>query len=494
MQGPLLKKVLPTREALPYLAHVRLSADEEGAPEYPIIVCGRLPQPGNESTVHLVSLENRTDLFENLDVNQTYRLVTLSSWNFASTDTSFNFKDLLRDAYQNNPDKDPNEQSKNVLRMPMLENKGDNGKINELFRQGLVPLPHQTRQGNQLVSWFRGPLLPGPTKETVDFTNLHVTAADELVRYDSKFGMFDVSYAAAWELGRLLMLRRRRVSVAFFNWKRACLQASKSVCAPHLPFKQSSCSIDLPDAVKEWFVGLGTLNDVPYNYLVPDERELPQSSIRFFSMDSVWMAYLLDGAFSVGRVVASKAAGEASLRSSIPIPGPMSGFVLRSPVVTGWPHMEVQGYNIAGGGTTFEPEGVTDANILKVLRMERIAPDTLFCIFAGEVKTLDLFEKAEVIHFGVAFKDVSGKACFYKVLRDPTTGNECNVDPKANVCQSDPNGCWVMVPFSNDNGLIDIMKLKNEIQTARKKKDLAPNLFAFEMVEGVGKVRLVRQK
>ena len=496
--GAKLQNVLPTKESLPYLAHVRLSADEEGATEYPIIVCGRLPQPGNESTVHLVSLENRTDLFDTFDANQTYRLVTLSSWSFASTDTSFNFKDLLQDAYQNNPDKDPNEQSKNVLRMPMLESKGDNGKINELFRQGLVPLPHQTRQGNQLVSWFRGPLLPGPGKEVVDFTKLHVTAADELVRYDSKFGMFDVSYAAAWELGRLLMLRRRRVSVAFFNWKRACMQASKSVCAPHLPFKQSSCSIDLPDAVKEWFVGLGTLNDVPYNYLVPDERELPQPSIRFFSIDSVWLSYLIDGAFSVGRVVAGKAAGEASLRSSIPIPGPMSGFLLRSPVVAGWPHMEVQGYNVAGGGTTFEPEGVTDANVLNVLRMERIAPDTLFCIFAGEVKTLDLFEKAEVIHFGVAYKEWKGtskRPCFYKVLRDPQTGNECNVDANADVCQSDRNGCWVMVPFRNETvGLLDIMKLKNEIQTARKKTALPPNLFAFEMVEGVGKVRLVRQK
>jgi hypothetical protein len=503
--GKLLQKVLPTKEALPYLTHVRQSADQADAPQYPIIISGRLPQAGNETTVHLVSLENRADLFDNIDAHQTYRLVSLTSWSFASTKNTATFKDLLLAANQNDKDKDATATSKNVLRMPTLDSAGNthsaiiNGKINGFYQQGLVPLPHQTRQGNQLVSWYRGPLLPGSGTETVDFAKLNVTAADELVRYDSNFGMFDLSYAAAWELGRLLMLRRRRVSVAFFNWKRARMQASKSVAARHLPFGQPSGSLELPPAVKDWFVGLGRLNDVPYNYLLPDERELPQPSIRFFSIDPAWMAYLLDGAFSIGRVVASKPAFDASLRSTIPIPGPMSGFLLRSPVVAGWPYMEVEGYNVAGGGTTFVPAGVTDANILPLLRMDRIAPDTLLCVFAGELKTVDLNEKAEVIHFGVAHQEggegASKTPCYYKVLRDPTTGDEYSVCPATvNVCQSDPGGRWVTVPFINPtSGLIDISQLKDALQTARH-KTMAPNLFAFEMVEGVSKVRIVRQQ
>ena len=61
-----------------------------------------------------------------------------------------------------------------------------------------------------------------------------------------------------------------------------------------------------------------------------------------------------------------------------------------------------------------------------------------------------------------------------------------------NVCQSDPNGHWVTVPLSNPtDGLIDIAQLKDALQTARN-KTMAPNLFAFEMIEGVGKVRIVR--
>ncbi len=500
VEGKLLQKVLPGKDVLPYLAHVRQSGDESDAAPFPILIGSRLPAAGSEVVVHLVSLENRHDLFDSFDVNKKYRIVSLTSWSFSSTADSVGFKELLLAACENNPDHDAAETSRNVLRMPVLDSSksADAATANGFFRQGFVPLAHQTRQGNRLVSWYRGPLLPGAGKEAVDFKDLQVTAADELVRYDGKYGMFDVSYAAAWELGRLLMLRRRRISVALFNWKRAMLQSSKPLVARHLLLVQKAINKDLPKAVNHWFVGLGSLNDVPYNYFVPDERELPQPSIRFFSIDPAWIAYLLDGAFSIGRVVTNKPALEASLRAAIPVPGPMSGFLLRSPVVAGWPQMEIQGYDVAGGGTTFEPKGVTAANILPLVRRELIAPDTLFCLFAGELKTVDLNEKAEVIHFGVAHQNAEGASKtpgFYKVMRDLGTGDEYDVDPtKENVCQSDPNGRWVKVSFSDSSSsLIDISELTTELEAARK-KPIPPNVFAFEMVEGVGKVRIVGQK
>lgn len=488
--GAVLQKALPAREALPYLAHVRQSADQDDAPAYPIIIAGRLAQPGKACIVHLVSLEGRADLFDRIDAGKTYRLVSLTSWSFASTKGEATFKELVVKAWQNSADRDKTETSINELRMPTLDSAADHGAaaINGFYRQGLVPLPHQTRQGNRLVSWYRGPLLPGRGTEPFRFADLQVAAADQLVRYDSKCGMFDVSYAAAWELGRLLMLRRRRVSMAFFNWKRARLQAAKPVAARHLLLAHASIAPGLPDAVNDWFTGLGTLHDVPYNYLVADERELPQPSIRFFAVDPAWMACLLDGAFSIGRVVAGKAAGDASLRSAIPVPGPMSGFLLRSPVVAGWPHLEVEGYDVAvAGNAGFVPPGI-ETHILKLLRMERIAPDTLLCIFAGDLKTVDLHEKTEVIHFGVDCND--DKSCYYKVLRDPN-GDEYKVPESADVCNSDPDGHWVKVPFRDPAaGLIDVARLKDALQTALK-KPLPPNLFALEMVEGMAKVRIV---
>lgn len=85
----------------------------------------------------------------------------------------------------------------------------------------------------------------------------------------------------------------------------------------------------------------------------------------------------------------------------------------------------------------------------------------------------------------MAYEDGGGASktpCYYKVLRDPDT--EYNVDPtKVNVCQSDPDGHWITVPFKDaKSGLIDVVQLKNLLQKARN-RTIAPNLFAFEMFE-----------
>jgi hypothetical protein len=51
-----------------------------------------------------------------------------------------------------------------------------------------------------------------------------VATADELVRQDPRSGLLDVSYAAAWQIGRLLALQNKHFSVALYNWKRANAQ------------------------------------------------------------------------------------------------------------------------------------------------------------------------------------------------------------------------------------------------------------------------------
>ena len=51
------------------------------------------------------------------------------------------------------------------------------------------------------VSWYRGPLLPYPAKAAI---KVPVSSADAVLRYDPATGLFDTSYAAAWQLGRLL--------------------------------------------------------------------------------------------------------------------------------------------------------------------------------------------------------------------------------------------------------------------------------------------------
>ena len=213
---------------------------------------------------------------------------------------------------------------------------------------GCVPLPHAMRQGNKTVSWYRGPLVPG-NNTTAEFS-LPIRTADELVYYDDAYGMFDVSYAAAWELGRLLALQSKSFSISFYHWKRSHARKLKDADTQltHLPFDGPSADLELPGPVSSWFEKLTLLEGVPFHYLVPDERMLPVESIRFFQLDPIWMECLVDGAFSVGRVLRSDHEQDKSQKESHfnkLLPRQVSGFLIRSDVVAGWPGLQADGYD-----------------------------------------------------------------------------------------------------------------------------------------------------
>jgi hypothetical protein len=244
---------------------------------------------------------------------------------------------------------DPDRSS--TLRLPPLKSTDQTATAAEShFKMGSVPLSHAMRQGNKTVSWYHGPLVPGSNTTTADFS-LPVRSADDLVRYNSTYGMFDVSYAAAWELGRLLALQSKSFSVSLYNWKRTHAQMIKDAeqQLDHLPLDGPSASLDIPPAVSSWFEHLALLEGLPFNYLVPDERLLPPESIRCFQIDPMWMECLMDGAFSIGRVLASDHAQDASLQEKTTLntsmPEHVSGFLLRSDVVAGWPGLQVDGYD-----------------------------------------------------------------------------------------------------------------------------------------------------
>ena len=69
-----------------------------------------------------------------------------------------------------------------------------------------------------------------------------------------------------------------------------------------------------------------------------------------------------------------------------------SGFLLRSRVVSGWPTLEVTGYDEAG-------------NPLTVLRMDHLAPGVLLFLVEGLVHHVDIHEPAEGLHFGLDVGD-----------------------------------------------------------------------------------------
>lgn len=176
---------------------------------------------------------------------------------------------------------------------------------------------------------------------------------------------------------------------------------------------------DLPDVIQKWLGRIALLYGVPFQQLLIDERMLPQESIRFFFVDHNWLDAMIDGVFSIGVhssrnsalvQVLVKAIREVTdtqmmlersrLRKveppeTIKLGGTKTGLLMRSAVVSGWPGLEVKAYETVGG---VPPVG---SNPLKLLRMDRLAPDVLFCLFDGVPARVEFDEPSEGLHFGV---------------------------------------------------------------------------------------------
>lgn len=382
---------------------------------------------------------------------------------------------------------------------------------NQYIQRGAIALPHQLRQGGETVSWYHGPFVGGSDPDSInagDFpVNLPTTASDQLLRFDSQLGMFDVSYAAAWELGRLLMLNNRTLAMKLFAWKRQNawdLKAKEQgLLYDHLPFASApavgsesgdSGNTDTDDSdntdtdtstqstgtsqtLYNWFNELNLLHYVPFNYLVPDESLLPNESIRFFTLDNLWVECLMDGAFSIARVTE----GDCQNDSKADLPSAqypvISGFLLRSEVVSGWPALQVN----ASSDSLSESQMPDSTSPLTLLRMDTLAPDLLICLFDGQMKTVDIHLKAESLHFGFD-RPFGEQTSFYKELKNLDTG--AITSPLKTVDIS-----WL----NQDSRVVDINTLNSAIYTQldQSASAFSSAQFALEMIEGVPRIRFL---
>jgi hypothetical protein len=87
---------------------------------------------------------------------------------------------------------------------------------------GHVGLAHLTRRGDQATAWYRGPLAPRPTERdesTTPHGPLPVAHASDQLRRVTPDGREDLTYAAAFEIGRLLALSQPAVVAALMRWR-----------------------------------------------------------------------------------------------------------------------------------------------------------------------------------------------------------------------------------------------------------------------------------
>lgn len=204
----------PRRDELALLAHARsVDTDDKedvagiGDGWFSVLLGNRLPAAGQRNTALVVSLEGFGDLIGNDQpaLPETVRLVVLATWSFVEEGATL--RELLGDLGRH-PD-------------PWLRVTPPSPPSNEPVRialqHGYVPLPHRLRNGDRTVSWYRGPLVP--VSIDPEIRDLIYRCADEALQFDASLGLFNVSYAAAWQLGRLLALQAPAVATALFNWK-----------------------------------------------------------------------------------------------------------------------------------------------------------------------------------------------------------------------------------------------------------------------------------
>ncbi|MCO6358753.1 DUF4230 domain-containing protein [Roseivirga pacifica] len=482
-------KILPDTEDLFLMTGVRVNSDAtaittvstpEGVTEMAICIANRLPTQGVKSYAHLLSLENRFSSearAQSIVLNQdsatdTYTsFISLTDWSFTClADSGESFSELLNSVDQGG------------LNLPGI----GHTTADQYLSRGAVALPHHLKEGGETVSWYHGPLVSGDSPDNNQdlYKDNVIQSSDDLLRLDSDLGMLDTSYAAAWELGRMLTLNNKDMAMKIYAWKRqqswSQQQVQNDLFHNLLPTNVSEAKVNAQSEqwaqIQAWLKSLNLLEDVPFNYLIPDEKLLPEESIRFFELDNFWISCLMDGAYSVGRVTQTEAQRDHDTKNSYS-PGnyeKMSGFLLRSKAVSGWPGLMVEAPTVKPTTTAPTPDGH------QLLRMDRLAPDILLCLFEGEAQYFDIHLKPESIHFGFT----------------PHPGDMYTKDIKFSF-QTNPATETAKIAWANSdssNRVVDLTALKANIDTAINNantganSNLNPAQFAMNMVQGVPKV------
>lgn len=229
----------------------------------------------------------------------------------------------------------------------------------------------------------------------------------------------------------------------------------------------------LPPELRAWLVKLRLLEGVPFANLVVDTELLPEESIRWFYIDRRWTDALVQGALSVGTVNSDdrvqltsrydqvrgeldaeernvrRSPGSARLGGDV---APISGFLLRSRAVSGWPGLHVRAFTSdpAAADDAFYPED--DPSRMRLLRLERLAPAVLLCLFDGIPSVVHIEEPRQGVQFGFTMKPKAG-------------GFEATLRPRAKATFDYLNVPAVPVPFrvGGAPGVVDIQNLERRL-------------------------------
>lgn len=284
-------------------------------------------------------------------------------------------------------------------------------------------------------------------------------------------------------------------------------QEIKSLCDSH---RENSEPLAAENNLADWLGRLRLLHGIPFHYLVPNAAMLPMESIRFFYCNTTWLDYLQEGALSVGRSTSRMVAHDLGFASHVKNLGllgvrnqranayahllshmhpskatlltnttamqsdeKITGFLLRSGVVSGWKGLQVEAYD----DNEKQPS--------QVLRMDHLSPNVLLCMFRGVIKSLRIHEEPEVLHFGV---DISADAphdfekSFRYISGDKAGIQADDIEPlKINAYQRGKKGVLRVNDLATAMG--------EKVTKAGYTDHFTSREFALQMVEGVEAVK-----
>ncbi len=470
--------IVPREDELFHLAHVR---DVKTAPqrrddgeilrdgEYAVLAANRFPRAEGRYAVHLVSLEGWIGRLApgTLPADDAVRLCTLWSWSFTNDpDGSLNPGKLLADLVA--PGADHREHLALRLRPDATgraaspEDRAaspEEEHARERLHHGYTAVPYRTLSGEHTYAWYRGPFTPltAPDVPRAEDDGPYTTADHALI-YDPEHGLFDVSYAAAWTLGRTIALAdpdysaevvetRRELAnraatlsalsadrdralhdpdalpaatalreLADAGFGRGLVGALKAPLAPEArrsrlapPARREAPAL-LADprtrrslsAVAEartptasaWMERLGLLRGVPFNHLVPDPRMLPPESLRLFRLDPGWIRALVAGASDIGAHTSVDRDLDEVLRARL-----TRSLGATEPVAGLLMNSElVRAWPVFDILASRGPGQVP----VKELRRDHLAPDVLLVLWDGLPDRIAIREPGQGIHFGVS--------------------------------------------------------------------------------------------
>jgi hypothetical protein len=235
--GATFQAVLPKVTDLGYLAHARtVNVANEGQVLVSCLLSNRLPTVTTPTRfyAHLISLEgfaaylgpSGTPIPKNAAgtglVN--VQLVSLYNWSFTGLSSpAVSFETLVQGLIAGQA-----QESGFCLPVPAGQT-GLPPAVTKRLAQGYAPLSFVMGSGETSFAWYRGPLSPVvpqplPTVGNPPVAVGSAVSSDALMIYLAEQGIFDLSYAAAWQIGRSLALGDSGFTQALWQLRRSARQ------------------------------------------------------------------------------------------------------------------------------------------------------------------------------------------------------------------------------------------------------------------------------